>query len=211
MRIGLALAVGLLVLALAAGVTLSRTPLVTAVENSTSTAHTTVASTTIPTEACQAREVLPQGTSAIRLGLTTVLGPEVMVKVFAARRLLAQGVHGPGWEGASVTVPMRPLTQTFAPVRICFRLSLLNGPVSILGWDTDGAAAAVSEGKPLPGRMHIEYLRPARESWWSMASATAWRLGLGRAASGTWNALLVMALATLLVGLVCWLLKRELR
>jgi hypothetical protein len=210
-RIGLALVAGLLLIALAAGVTLSHAPLVLAQENSASFPHTTVARTTIPTGACQTGEVLPQGTAAIRLGLTTVLGPKVTVRVLTASRLLAQGVHGPGWEGASVTVPVRPLAQTFAPVRVCFQLSLLNGPVSMLGWHTGHAVAAIAEAKPLPGRMHIEYLRPARESWWSMASSTARRLGLGRAASGTWNALLVMALAVALIVLSSWLLKRELR
>jgi hypothetical protein len=209
-RIGLALAAGLLLIALATAVALAHAPLVRVRQSSAQT-HTMLARTTIPNGACQAQEVLPQGTSAIRLGLVTVLGPEVAVRVFSGSRLLARGVHGPGWEGASVTVPVRPLARTFAPVRVCFGLSLLNGPVSILGWHTGHAEAAIAEGKPLPGRMHIEYLQPARETWWSMASATARRLGLGRPASGSWNALLVMALAVVLIALSSWLLKRELR
>jgi hypothetical protein len=209
-RIGLALAAGLLLIVLAVAIALAHAPLVLARQNLAQT-HTTVARTTIPTGACQAGEVLPRGTSAIRLGLVTVLGPEVAVRVFSGSRLLTRGVHGPGWEGASVTIPVRSLARTFVPVRVCFALSLLNGPVSMLGWHTGHAAAAVAEGKPLPGRMHIEYLRPARETWWSMVSATARRLGLGRAASGTWNALLVMALAVVLIALSSWLLKRELR
>jgi hypothetical protein len=209
-RIGLALVAGLLLLAVAAGVTLAHAPLVLAGENSGWT-HTTVVRTTTATGACQANEALPRGTVAIRLGLTTVLGPEVTVRALSDTRLLTQGVHAPGWEGASVTIPVRPLARTVAPVRVCFQLSLLNSPVAMLGWHTGHATAAVAEGKPLPGRMHIEYLRAGRESWWSMASSIARRLGLGRAASGTWNALLVMALAVALIVLSSWLLKRELR
>ncbi|HEY3827722.1 MAG TPA: hypothetical protein VGL57_00870 [Solirubrobacteraceae bacterium] len=211
MRIRLALAAGLLLIALAAARTLAHAPLVVTLDNSLVT-HETLVSTTAPATACQAGEILPAGTSAIRLGLTTALGPRVRVTVWSGSRLLTEGVHGPGWEGASVTVPVRPVaSRTLAPVRVCLRLDLLNGPVSMLGWDTRHAIAATGGGKRLPGRMHIEYLRPAQASWLSMASATARRLGFGRAASGIWNAVLVGALAALLVAISCWLVTRELQ
>jgi hypothetical protein len=148
----------------------------------------------------------------VRFGLTTVLGPEVTVSLLSGGRLVARGTHAPGWEGASVTVPILPIpARTWTAARICVRMRSLNGPVAMLGWRTHRDRAIGGEGKPLPGRMHVEYLRPAEGSWWSMASATARRLGLGRAASGTWNALLVIALAALLIVLPSWLLTRELR
>jgi hypothetical protein len=210
-RIWLALVGGLLLIAAAAAATLAHAPLVTAGANSPVT-HKELVTTTGPATACQAGEVLPRGTSAIRLGLTAALGPRVSVTAWSGSRLLARGTRAPGWEGASVTVALHPMAaRTFAPVRICLQLALLNGPVSMFGWHTPHAIAARGGGKLLPGRMHIEYLRPGRRSWWSMATATARRLGLGRAASGTWNALLVGALAALLVVLSCWLVKRELR
>lgn len=210
MRIRLALVAGLLMIAIAGGVTLAHAPLVVARDNSAVT-HDELVKTTEPAGACQAGEVLPRGTSAIRIGLTTVLGPRAMVRVLAGSRLVTQGVQKPGWEGASVTIPVRRVARTFAPVTVCLRLSLLNGPVAMLGWPTSRAVSAIGEGKHLPGRMHIEYLRRGSESWWSMASATARRLGLGRAASGTSNAFLVLALAAVLIALSSWLLTRELR
>ncbi len=209
MRSWLALAIGLLVIAAAAGVTLSHEPLTVAREN-LPLSHTTLVTTTTPAGACQAHETLPRGTSAIRLGLTTDLGPRVMLQVLSGTRTLTRGAHAPGWDGASVTVPVRPVSRAFAPVKICFQLSSLNGPVSILGSHTRRAKAARAAGKPLPGRVHIEYLRSGGRSWWSMADAVSWRLGLGRAASGTWSSLLVMALAGILVVLSSWLVIREL-
>jgi hypothetical protein len=209
-RIKLALAAGVLLIALAAGAALGHAPLVLAGENSPQT-HEELVSTAQSTGACQAREALPRNTSAIRLGLTTVLGPRVAVSIRSGSRLIASGVHGPGWEGASVTVPLRPRARAFAPVEICIQLSDLNGPVAMLGRHTRRDLAAVGSGKPLPGRMHVEYLRRGRRSWWSMAPSIARRLGLGRAVSGTWNAWLVLSLGTLLIVLSSWLIIRELR
>jgi hypothetical protein len=209
-RVKLALAVGLLAIALAAGATLARAPLVVDAENFPGTHHSLIA-TAQAAEACQAREVLPIGTTAIRLSLTAVLGPKVTVSVLSGARVLARGVHAPGWEGASVTVAVRPLPATVAPVEICVRLREVNGRVTMLGRPTEESEAAHGRGQALPGRMHVEFLRDSRTSWWSMATAIAQRLGLGRAASGTWNAFLVMGLAAMLVVLSCWLLTRELR
>jgi hypothetical protein len=209
-RIGVALAAAMLLIAIAFAVTLSHRPLIVVGDNSEIT-HKTIAATTTPASACQGGEIIPRGTSAIRLGLTTVLGPEVTVRVLSGSHLLTQGMRTVGWEGASVTIPVRPVARTSEPVRICFRLSRLNGPVGMLGLRTRHGAAIGQDGKPLPGRLHIEYLRRGRGSWWSMASSIARRLGLGRPASGTWNALLVLALATALVALSSWLVARELR
>jgi hypothetical protein len=206
----LALAAGLLAIALAALATLGHAPSTVAYENSPRT-HESLIATSQAAEACQAGEVLPRATSAIRLGLGATLGPQVRVRVLADTRVLVRGAHAPGWEGASVTIPVRGAPATVSPVTVCVGLRDLNGTVSMFGAPTGKAEAATSEGKPLPGRMHIEYLRTSHSSWWSMATAIAQRLGLGRAASGTWNAFLVMVLAGTLVVLTTWLLARELR
>ncbi|HSZ69011.1 MAG TPA: hypothetical protein VK756_01485 [Solirubrobacteraceae bacterium] len=209
MRIKVVLGAGMLLSMVALGVTLSHKPSIVTKTNLSFT-HTQIAATTAATGACQ-RETLPEGTSAIRLGLTTVLGPEVNVRVLSGSHLLTSGQRGAGWEGASVTVPVRPLARAYSPVSLCFRLRDLNGPVAMLGVRTANAAAVGEEGKQLPGRLHIEYLHPGRRRWWSTIVATARRLGLGRAAAGTWNALLVLTLAATLVALSYWLLARDLR
>jgi hypothetical protein len=211
MRVAIALASGLLAIAIVAAVTLSHTPLVLARENLPLT-HKALVTARQPASACQTREVLPAGTSAIRLGLTTDFGPRVGVQAFSGSRLLTRGSYPQGWDGASVTVPVTPVSRTYGSVEVCFQISELNGPVEMLGLTTHRRALkAHAGGQVLPGRMHLEYLRPGDQSWWSMATAVAWRLGLGRAAPGTWNALLVMALAATLIVLASWLVLRELR
>ncbi len=164
--------------------------------------------------------MLPRGTTAIRLALTAVVGPEVSVRVLSGRRLLATGSRGAGWEGDSVTVPVRSTASVPSAsaagrrgkhISVCFALNRLNGTVGMLGVHTHDDPAVGREGKRLPGRLRVEYLRPGSKPWWSTALATARRLGLGRAASGTWNAALVGALAGMLIALSCWLVSRELR
>jgi len=209
-RVGIALATGLLAIAIGVALTLARRPLVVVAENLPETHHTLITAVH-HASACQAGETLPAGVSAIRLALTSDVGARVDVEVLAGRRVLARGTHSPGWEGASVSVPVKPLAQAFSPVEICFALTDLNGNVTMLGVPTRSAVAAHGEGKALPGRMHIEYLQPGGQSWWSLANSVAWRLGLGRAASGSWNVFLLLALAALLVGVSTWLALRELR
>jgi hypothetical protein len=209
-RIKVALAAGLLMIAITGIITLSRSPLTLARANFPETHHTLV-SAEGSARACQAREVLPQGTSAIRLGMTTVIGPRVVVKILSGSRVVAEGSHAPGWDGASVTIPVRPLPHTTAPVKICFRLSSVNGTIELLGLPTRNTVAATTEGHALPGRVHIEYLRPSSHSWWSMANTVAWRLSIGRAFSGAWIVLLVLALLIVVVTLPAWLVTRELR
>ncbi len=205
-----ALVAGVALIAVAFVWTLSRTPYVVARSNSAFT-HKTIAVTTTPAGACQGRETMPRGTTAIRLGLTAVVGAHVAVSVRSGSRLLAAGTRGAGWEGGSVTVPVRPVARATLPVTVCFSLSAMNGPVEMLGLRTHRSPAVGQEGKRLPGRLHIEYVRAGHESWWAMAAATARRLGLGRAASGSWNAVLVAVLAAALIALSSWLVVRELR
>lgn len=210
MRIGIALAGSLLAIAVAIGLTLARSPQVVVARNML-VPHKTLTATDTDAEACQAGEVLPRSTAAIRLGLTTNIGSRVRVTVMSGIHTIDSGSQAPGWRGASVTVPLRPLRQTYAPVRVCFALSDLNASVGMLGLETDRREAARSHGRALPGRVRIEYLRSGERSWWSMIDEVAWRLGLGRAASGTWNALLLVALTLTLVALSSWLVTRELR
>jgi hypothetical protein len=209
MKTRVALAVGLALIALAFVVTLAHAPL-TVARGGVATEHTLV-STPQPASACQGGETLPRGSTALRLSLTAALGPRVTVTVLSGSRVIAHGVTQPGWSDASVTVPVRPLSHTVAPVKVCFAMKLMNGKVAMRGSPSSHALAARSMEGPLPGRMGIEYLRPGGSSWWSQATAVARRLGLGRTASGTWNALLVMTLAASLIALSSWLVVKELR
>jgi hypothetical protein len=215
MRIRAALAGGLALIALALVVALSRAP-ATVVQARSVPPEKQLVTTTEDAGGCQRDEVLPRDTSAIRLGLFAVTTPAVAVKVFAGSRaagsrVIAQGTLAPGWSGEGATVAVNELPRTVSPVTVCFALESLNGEVTMVGRLTPAADATVGGGKPLPGRISIEYLRPGHRSWWSLAVSVARRLGLGRAASGTWNALLVVALAATVLSLSSWLVVRDLR
>jgi hypothetical protein len=209
MRIKVALAVGLALIALVFVLTLAHAPLTVA--RGGVAAEQTLVSTTKPASACQGGETLPRGTAALRLSLTAALGPRVAVKVFSGSRVVAHGVTAAGWSDASVTVAVQPLPRTLAPVKVCFAMGLMNGNVAMRGSPTNHTRAATSGKETLPGRMSIEYLRPDASSWLSQATAVARRLGFGHAASGAWNALLVMALVAAFITLSSWLVVKELR
>jgi hypothetical protein len=209
MRIRVALAIGLALIALAVVLTLAHAPLSVA-RRGVATEHTLV-STARPASACQGGETLPRGTTALRLSLTAALGPRVTVKVLSGLLAVTHGTTQPGWSDASVTVSVQPLSHTVAPVTVCLALTQMNGKLSMRGSHTSRAQAATSGGERLPGRMNIEYLRPGARTWWSQATAVARRLGLGRTASGAWNAVLVMVLAASFITLSSWLVVKELQ
>lgn len=209
MRIRVALAVGLGLIAVAFAVTLAHAPLTVAREG-VATEHA-LARTTRPASACQGGETLPRDSSALRLSLTSALGPRVAVKVLSGSRVLTSGVTSPGWADASVTVAVRALSRTVAPVTVCFVMTQMNGKVTVRGSLTSPRTAAISARGPLLGRLGIAYLRPGGSSWWSRAAAISRRLGLGRAANGTWNAFLAIALTASFITLSSWLIAKELR
>ncbi|HXN37318.1 MAG TPA: DUF2142 domain-containing protein [Solirubrobacteraceae bacterium] len=192
-RFKIALLVGLLVGAAAIAMTLSQAPLSIARVNTVEEA--TIATVRHRAQACQSAEVLPRGTSAIRLPMYAFLGPRVTLAVYSAGRVIADGERGQGWTSGAVTIPVHPLATQRSGVTLCFAL-WLNGyeSVELEGESATGALAAQGPSGPLPGRIRVEYLRPGRSSWWSLAPMVARRMGLGHAAGGTWSVLLVAAL-----------------
>jgi hypothetical protein len=210
-RIAAALAVGLTLVAVALGVTLSRSPLVVSRANPT-LANGVIANTYDAAQACQGGEIVPAGTSAIRLTLTSDIGPRLGLRVLSGARVATAGVVGNGWTGGSVTVPVRPLAHTLTNARICFELGPGTDRVGIVGISTrPGVAARSKGGEALPGRFKIEYMRTGPNTWWSLAKAVARHMGLGHAPSGTWIAPFLFALMGAVIATASWLTVRELR
>ena len=106
---------------------------------------------------------------------------------------------------------MRPLDRPATHATVCFAFAGAEERVSFLGVPTAGASGAWTSAGPLPGRMAVEYLRPGRSSWWSLAPSVARRMGLGRAWAGTWVVLLAGSLMALAIALGSWLTIREAR
>jgi hypothetical protein len=209
-RIKIVLATGLALVALAVLLVLAHSPATVVASNGVASA-TVLGTTTGDARACQAGEALPAHTSAIRLQIEATTGPRVAVAVFAGTNLITRGTQGTGWYGSVVTVPVAPVGRAFAHTTVCFGLSDLTGLVALSGASTSPAIAATAGGKPLSGRLRIEYLRPSGKSWWSRAGSVIAHMGLGRAASGSWIVLPILLLGAGAIALASWTLVRELR
>ncbi len=155
---------------------------------------------------CQPGEVLPAGTSAIRVAIWGFFGARIHLAVFEGSQVLTQGSRSANWTGDTVTIPVRPLARTHGGVSVCYAIGpnsetqLLLGarvphakhPVIVVEGSTDlSNVTAATNKKQIGAKLTIEYLAPGRTSWWSQLLTVARHMGLGRAYSGTWIALLV--------------------
>jgi hypothetical protein len=207
--IALALAAALLVIAL--GLTLHGAPIAVAGSNGIPDAGE-VARTRKATSACQAGESLPGATTAVRLTLAGEIGPAIAVTIRSGGHTIAHGSRGDGWTGASVTVPISHVAHTTPGTEICFALGHPLGDIEIFGEHTSGANALMGpRGEPLPGRMGVEYLRPGRASWLSLAPSIARRMGFGHAWGGAWIAFALLAAMASVAGLLAWIVRGDLR
>jgi hypothetical protein len=207
-RTGVVLAAGLALTAAAAGVVLSRSPAVVIQRNGIKSAKKLVSVGEGYNAACQPSEVLPRGTSAIRLSLDTVLGPRIKVRALAGGQLLTYGERGPGWTAGEVTIPVRRVTSTTSGVAICWEFALRHEVVTLLGERRALDGLPQSAARP---EIKIEYLEPGGASWWSLAASVAGRMGRGRDWSGIWVAPVAIALLGAIAALMSWVVLRSLR
>jgi len=193
-----ALAGGLTVLLLTIGLTLLGSPLSVARTNRPpGRPEEPIATANSSASYCQDAETLPRATSAIRVWLDAVAGPRVTLGVYSRGRRVTSGAHGSGWVGGSVTVPVKPLDRTVYDVTVCISFVVQDETVTLQGTNE-------------PKRLWIEYLRPGRQTWASLAGTIAYHMGLGRAAPGTWIVFLAIALVVAVSMLTSRLLIREL-
>jgi hypothetical protein len=227
-KVTVTFAVGIALLVLAIAVTLTRAPphVVRAVgqEYVGRGEHQPIDFTVGDIAICQEGEVLPASVSGIRLSMRAIYGARVQVVVYGGSRVLAEGRRGADWTGQSVTVPVEPLDRASSDVKLCFAVGPNSEPVAVLGAAAPKrevatfvmsrkirpAAATTIDAVPLGGRVGVEYLAAGHGSWWSRLSSVAGHMGLGRAYSGAWIALLVAALMAGVGVLAVRLTAREL-
>jgi hypothetical protein len=204
-----ALIAGLALLAVGIGVVAAQHPAALARANG-AMPDVNLTTITSPARLCQAHELVPAGTTAVVAWLGAFTGPRVLAEIVEDGRVVARGEHGPAWSGRSVTIALRPISRPRADVTVCFKLAPKYEAVVPRG-SASGHPATSEDGRSLPGQMTIEYLRPARGTWFSEGSGAVRRLGLGRIPSGLWAPMLVILLAIAMVGLVASLVAGRLR
>ncbi|HSZ05706.1 MAG TPA: hypothetical protein VK778_11000 [Solirubrobacteraceae bacterium] len=163
-------------------------------------------------EVCQGGEVVPRGTTAMRVWLEAVIGPPLTLTARSGSRVLTSGRRGAGWSTASVTIPVRPVSRTSSDVTVCVRVGQTREPVHLAGVETPARSASYNAShEPRAGRVMVEYLRPGRSSWWSLARSVSRRMGLGHALSGIWVALLALSMVVAMATAMGRLMLREMR
>lgn len=228
-RAAIAFAVGAVVMAGFAAVALSRSPPrllrigAPGVKALGPQGANLIGSTTHAARICQGGEVLPAGATAIRVSVWAFFGAPVHLSVFRGNRSLTAGSRNANWTSSSVTVPVKPVPHAVTGAKVCVTLAPNDEPLSILGAHVPAQEAAVmsapthgshtgfGNGHRLFGRLTLEYLASGSGSWWSRALSVARHLGLGRAFSGTWIAVLLALLVGAVGVLSVGLSLRELR
>ena len=153
---------------------------------------------------CQEGEVLPRGTTAVRLWIAANIKPSVSVAAFSGSRLVTMGSEEGSWLGKVGTVPVAPVPRRIAGAQLCFSIGPAVEDVYLFG----GPAPNPLQGEAR-GKVRIEYLRPGPRSWWSLAHSVAQRIGFGRWPAGAWVALLPLALMGMATALASWTILRQ--
>jgi len=206
----IAIALGLALLTIAIGLTLTRSPPLLAGTNSIP-ANPGIAYASGGSKACQMSGTLPRGMSAIRISASTNTGPRVTLKVLSGPLLITHGEREAGWGvDETVTVPVQRVPRTIANANICMAFGPAIEPIQINGELV--RTITVRDGTTRRFvRFRFEYLRPGHASWWSLVSSVARRMGFGHAPSGTWVVFLLIALMITFATLATRLVLRELR
>jgi hypothetical protein len=200
----IALALGLIAVATALGVVLSRAPLTVAASNGIQARPdvTTIRSARV---ICQDGGTIPAGTTAVRISLSANVGPSIQLSVLSHLQRATSGSREAGWgTDETVTVPVSRIAQTIQESRLCLTLG---PPAEWMQVNGERGRTSIGTHRTL---LRFEYLRPSRRSWLSIASSVASRLGLARAAAGAWVAYVVVAGMIAVSALVARLLLREL-
>jgi hypothetical protein len=159
---------------------------------------------------CQPAGTIPQGTSAIRLGIEGIYySPGVTVKIVKGSDTIAEGGQIAGGPAIpNVTVAVKRFAQTTQGARVCTFVSPAVGAIRFYGTPKQSSSHLTNQLQQ--ATLQMDYLRPGSKSWWSFASPIAKHLGLGRAPSGSGVAFLVLILMLVLVAITARLTLKEL-
>jgi hypothetical protein len=176
----LVLAVGLLAITIAAAaILLQREP------RRAGTNLTADAGFVIPLGAgqqlCEPGELLPGDTGALKLDASTdgLPGPRLSATLSGPRGPVSSGYLKAGWHPGAVSIPVSRVRDTVSGATVCLR-NLGDRRVTFAGSAPDSGFFIQLAGKPLSGRLRIEYMRPGRESWLQLLPTLAHRFSLAK-------------------------------
>jgi hypothetical protein len=132
---------------------------------------------------CEPGELLPGDTGALRLSASSGASPGGRLSASLADaqgRTVGSGALAAGWRTGAVTIPISRVAQTLPGALVCL-VNEGKQPISLGGSVPDANFYVVLGGKPLSGRMRIEYMRPGRESWFALLGTLAHRFSLAKA------------------------------
>ncbi len=205
------LMVGLILMSIAIIAILARSPFTVAGTNSIPAKNYIELKEKGKLSGCQSSGTIPQGTSAIRIGIEGLyFGPAVTAKVLMGSHVLREGHQTAGGVSApTATVPVRRLADAVHDARVCTTVGPALEPIRYYGIPSHSPGSHASPLQQVTLRM--EYMRPSGKSWWSSVSSITYHMGLGRAPSGAGAAILALLLALALVALAARITLEELR
>jgi hypothetical protein len=159
---------------------------------------------------CQYNEIIPRGTTALRMTLGDYgkPGPPLNVLISVARKVagvsqlqqIARGRLAADWAEGVVLLPISRVRHQIAGAAVCLSNSGRT-PVAIAGLPDsagDYGLYDLQDGASTPYEIRIDYMLPGHPSWFSLIGTLAHRMTLGKGsyvADIGWLAPLVLMLA----------------
>jgi hypothetical protein len=164
-------------------------------------------------ELCEQGEIVPADSAAVRLFVGEQAGAQrgpLRIKVVEEGRTVSQGSRAGGWDGGSVDVPIRTVRRTLSDAEVCVT-NRGRSTLTLRGYGIDQTRLGFTlRGEESNNQVRLTYLRPDRESWWSIAGVVGHRFGLGRGELfGGWLVFAWLAGLVAMAAVVARLVLRE--
>lgn len=125
---------------------------------------------------CQGRELVPDGTGAVKLRLATYgpPGPALRMSVRSPGGRPASGELGAGWDQGEIVVPISEVAGDREPAEVCLT-NEGSRKIGVSGTVRDPSITAKIDGAPATARVWMQYLEPERRSDWAETPAVVRR------------------------------------
>ncbi|HWJ49646.1 MAG TPA: hypothetical protein VNR42_01420 [Solirubrobacteraceae bacterium] len=130
---------------------------------------------------CEPGELLPGDTGAIKLHAVSdgTPTPALAVTISSANRTISTGTLPGGWRQGAVSIPVSRVPRTIPVATVCVS-NRGSRRVSFGGSVPDANFVIELAGRPVLGRLRVEYMRPGSESWLQLLPTLAHRFSLAK-------------------------------